>query len=175
MACVKRKSKGAPKGNQFYLFQSSFGCKPRFTPESLWAGAVEYFNWALNNPLLDLRPFVLKGEIVIAEIPKPRALTVGGLCIFIDISMQCWSEYKTRAGFEDVTSKISEVIRTQKFEGAAVDIFNAAIVMRDLGLTDKTELTGKDGGPIKTEEVTDDAARARALAGFLARTKPPES
>jgi hypothetical protein len=39
-----------------------------------------------------------------------------------------------------------------------------------LGLADKSELTGKDGGPIETRDVSD-ADRARALAVFIAKTK----
>lgn len=61
-----------------------------------------------------------------------------------------------------------EIIRRQKFEGAAADLFNPNIIARDLGLADKSELTGKDGGPIETksENVTD-LELARRVAFLL--------
>ncbi len=43
-------------------------------------------------------------------------------------------EYKD---FFGVYTRISQIIRTQKFEGAAVGLFNANIIARDLGLADK--------------------------------------
>lgn len=77
-----------------------------------------------------------------------RAMTVSGLCIFLDISQQAWGEYRDRDGFGEVTSRVDEIIRTQKFEGASAGLLNANIIARDLGLADKSELGGAGGGPI---------------------------
>jgi hypothetical protein len=141
----------APKGNQFWKARSSHGRSPIFVdPESLWVAACEYFEWIDLHPLKEAKAFAFQGSVTIHELSKMRAMTIVGLCIFLDISQQAWSEYKTRQGFGEVTARIDEIIRTQKFQGAAADLLNANIIARDLGLADKSELTGKDGAPIDT-------------------------
>jgi hypothetical protein len=88
-------------------------------------------------------------------------MTIGGLCLFLDISQQAWSEYKSREGFGEVTKQIDETIRNQKFQGAAADLLNANIIARDLGLADRQEHTGRDGSPITTASfVTNDPVEA---------------
>jgi hypothetical protein len=140
----------APKGNQFWKARSSHGRNPIFAvPDDLWAASSEYFEWVAANPLREEKVFNGKDGIVRATIAKMRAMTITGLCIFLDISAQAWSEYKKRDGFGEITTRIDEIIRTQKFEGASADLLNANIIARDLGLADKSELTGKDGGPLQ--------------------------
>ena len=70
-----------------------------------------------------------------------RAMTVAGLCIFLDISQQAWGEYRMREGFGEVTSRVDNIIRTQKFEGASAGLLNANIIARDLGLSEKINQT----------------------------------
>jgi hypothetical protein len=79
-----------------------------------------------------------------------RAMTVSGLCIFLDISPKTWAEYRAREDFTPIASRVDEIIRTQKFQGAAADLLNPSIIARDLGLADKSELTGANGGPVST-------------------------
>lgn len=156
----------APKGNQFWKQRSSHGRKPVFqTPDELWEACSEYFDWVEDNPLKEAKPFAYQGEITIAEVSKMRAMTLSGLCIFLDIDRTTWAEYAKKQDFSPVTTRVDEIIRTQKFEGASADLLNANIIARDLGLADKAELTGKDGGAIQTEEVGGyDLARRIALA-----------
>jgi hypothetical protein len=45
------------------------------------------------------------------------------------------------------------VIYTWKFEGAAANLLNANLVARELGLADKAELMGRDGGPIRYQDL----------------------
>ena len=159
----------APKGNRFWEMRSSHGRDPIFkTPEELWSAAVEYFDWVVANPLYASETVKFQGKATLTEVPKMRAMTVAGLCLFLGISQQAWSEYKQRKGFGEVTSRIDDVIRTQKFAGAAADLLNANIIARDLGLADKSELTGKNGGPIETKS-TDDLELARRIAFILAQ------
>jgi len=120
----------------------------------LWNAASEYFAWVEDNPLWEDRVTSFQGVNTHEPIAKMRAMTIGGLCIFLDIARQSWEEYKKREGFLEVTRAIEEIIRDQKFSGAAADLLNANIIARDLGLADKSELTGKDGGSIKTETTT---------------------
>lgn len=161
----------APKGNQFWKVRSTHGRQPIFaSPDALWNAATEYFEWTDKNPLLEAKAFAFQGEITVTSLPKMRAMTITALCIFLDISAQAWSEYKTRQGFGEITRRIDEVIRSQKFQGAAADLLNANIIARDLGLADKSEVSGNDGNPIAFMEATDEM-RARALAAFMAKTK----
>lgn len=140
----------APKGNQFWKARSSHGRKPQFpTPEALWEAASEYFEWVDNNPLHADNLVTFQGSAKHVPIAKMRAMTVTGLCIFLDISFQAWTEYRERQGYGEVTTRIDEIIRTQKFEGAAADLLHPNIIARDLGLADKSELAGKDGGPLQ--------------------------
>jgi hypothetical protein len=156
----------APKGNQFWKARSSHGRNPIFAdPDVLWTACVEYFEWVDKNPLKEAQAFAYQGVVKIKELPKMRAMTIGGLCIFLDISQQAWSEYRQREGYGEVVTRVEAIIRDQKFAGASAGLLNANIIARDLGLADKSELTGKDGGPIETKETTGyDLARKIAFA-----------
>lgn len=133
----------APKGNKFWLVRSSHGRNPIFAkPEDLWKSAQEYFEWVHANPLKEEKVFAYQGGITRAEISKIRAMTITGLCLFLDISHDAWKEYSARKGFIGVCAAIDACIRTQKFEGASADLLNANIIARDLGLADKTEHSG---------------------------------
>lgn len=153
----------APLGNQFWLMRSSHGRKPIFPdPETLWDACCQYFQWVEDNPLWESKIASDKGEPKILILPKMRAMTIGGLCLFLDIELNTWKEYLARQDFTNVVTRAEEVIRHQKFTGASADLLNANIIARDLGLADKTELTGKDGGPIEYTN-TERAARIAAL------------
>jgi hypothetical protein len=134
----------APIGNQFWRQRSSHGRKPIFgESEQLWEAAAEYFDWVEANPLKESQAFAYQGDVKLQELPKMRAMTVTGLCIFLDISAQAWSEYRNREGFGEITMRIDEIIRTQKFEGASAGLLNPNIIARDLGLADKNEVNGQ--------------------------------
>ena len=157
----------APKGNEFWKARSTHGKEKIFsTPEILWDAACQYFQWCLDNPLMEavviskgIRKVVKDEEsgedkaIVeyLIDVPKMRAMTVIGLCIFLDISTQTFLDYYNNKedayeGYLVVTTRIKEIIRSQKFEGAAAGFLNANIIARDLGLAEKKdiELTNKN-------------------------------
>lgn len=140
----------APVGNEFWKARSSHGRAPLFaSPDDLWSACVEYFEWVDANPLYEARPFAFQGSVTIAEVAKMRAMTVSGLCIFLDISVRTWAEYREKKDFSPVAMRVDEIIRTQKFAGAAADLLNANIIARDLGLSEKQELAGAGGGPLE--------------------------
>jgi DNA-packaging protein gp3 len=85
------------------------------------------------------------------EVPKMRAMSIGGLCIFLDIARPTWGEYRKKDDFSVVCTRVEETIRAQKFEGASAELLNPSIIARDLGLAERQEHTGAEGGPIKTE------------------------
>ena len=159
----------ASVGNQFWKARSSHGRNPIFAnPDDLWSAAAEYFEWVEANPLYEAKAFAYEGEVTMADIPKMRAMTIAGLCIFLDISQQTWADYRARQDFIGVTTQVEAIIRDQKFTGASAGLLNANIIARDLGLADKSELTGKDGGALEVKDVTPERRRA-AMALLLAR------
>lgn len=164
----------APAGNKFWLLRSSHGRNPIFaTPDDLWTAACEYFEWVDANPLYEDKVTSYAGVNTHEPIAKMRAMTISGLCLFLDIDQTTWKDYGKKDGFSRIVTRAEEVIKSQKFAGAAADLLNANIIARDLGLTDKSELTGKDGGPIETKDVTDyDRARRIAFALNQANDKP---
>lgn len=161
----------APIGNQFWKARSSHGRTPIFaTPDDLWNACTEYFEWVEQNPLWESKPFAFQGVVTVEAMPKMRAMTISGLCIFLDIGRSTWDEYKGRQDFSGVTTRVEEIIRTQKFEGASADLLNPNIIARDLGLADKSEVTGKDGGAIETKGTgASDRDLAKAIALVLSR------
>lgn len=131
-------SMAAPKGNRFWEARSSHGRKPTFaTPEDLWAAACEYFTWVDDHPLYETKAFAFQGVVTTEELPKMRAMTNAGLCMFLDIGYQTFCDYEKREGYSEVIQTIKNVIRQQKYTGAAADLLNANIISRDLGLADK--------------------------------------
>lgn len=127
-------------GNQFWKLRKTHGRHLKFdTPEVLLKLCEEYFEWVENNPLWDARPFPFQGEVTIARVPKMRAMTVTGLCLFLDINIHTWHAYREREGYKDVVARVEGVIREQKFTGAAAELLNPAIIARDLGLSDKQQ------------------------------------
>lgn len=124
----------APKNNQFWKARSKHGRDKIFsTPEILWEASCEYFQWCDDNKW--------DGE-------KVRPYTIEGLCIFLDISSRTFRNYQNMdeyKAFLPILSMIEDIIRTQKFEGAAVGAFNSNIIARDLGLRDVTDVNHSGG------------------------------
>lgn len=133
----------APPGNKFWMMRSSHGRKPIFaSSEDLWEACLEYFQWVEDNPLYEDGLVTFQGNAKHEPIAKMRAMTVTGLCIFLDIARSTWDAWRDVKGFLDVTTRAEDVIRTQKFEGASANLLNPSIIARDLGLADKQEHTG---------------------------------
>ncbi|MFT6988160.1 MAG: hypothetical protein ACJASL_000120 [Paraglaciecola sp.] len=131
----------APKGNRFWEARAKHGRDLIFTSSDiLWTACCEYFVWVDDNPLQEVKAFAFQGIVTQESIPKMRAMTIDGLCLFLDISTDTWKLYKDREDFIGVTRKAENVIRSQKFSGAAADLLNANIIARDLGLSDKKDI-----------------------------------
>ncbi len=159
----------APKGNRFWEARSTHGRAPIFaSPDDLWTACLEYFEWVEANPLYESKPFAYQGAVVQEPVAKMRAMSIMGLCNFLDISQDAWAQYRQRKDFIGICAQAEQLIRQQKFEGASADLLNPAIIARDLGLADKTEHTGANGGPIETKEVGA-TELARRIAFALAK------
>lgn len=135
----------APLGNQFWKLRSKHGRDTLFSdPEKLWEAACEYFQWCEDNPLMEVD---FKGKDADrVEIPKMRAFTLEGLCLYLDCNTAYFRNFKIvdeqkEQDFNAVFTRVYETIRNQKFTGAAAGFLNPMIIARDLGLKDSTDIT----------------------------------
>ncbi len=120
---------------------------PAWTPENLLQACSEYFQWNADNPLYEERVNVFKGDVTRYRIPRVRAMSIRALALYIGVSSRMWRDWShtAREDLRQVVEWANDVIYQQKFEAAAADMLNATLVMRDLGLADKQEVTSPDG------------------------------
>lgn len=161
-------------GNRFWQVRSTHGRHPIFDAADKLEDAIsQYFEWNESNPLYEGKLVSFQGVSVVEQVPKMRAMTIAAMCMFIGIDPVTWFEWrKSRPDFSKVIAWAEQTIYRQKFEGASADLLNANIIARDLGLADKKELSGPDGGPIRTisDTMTPQEA-AEAYAATLAADK----
>lgn len=157
----------APKENKFWKLRSKHGRDKLFaSPTLLWNAACEYFEWCSQNPWHRID---FKGKDADrVEIPTERPFTITGLCLYLNCSSSYFRAFKStlkpeNEDFLTVITRIEETIYTQKFEGATVGAFNANIIARDLGLTDKQEL-GIDFESMTDEQLDNIITRLTAKA-----------
>jgi len=134
-------------GNQFWKKRSKHGRDKIFgTPDILKDACYEYFDHQ-SQQTWDRIDFKGK-EVEEVKIPTASPFTLTGLCIFLDVNTNYFTDFEdnikkgddpNKNDFSRVITHIREIIYTQKFEGAAVGAYNANIIARDLGLADKTE------------------------------------
>jgi hypothetical protein len=134
----------APVENTFWKLRSKHGRDKIFkTPQDLWKAACKYFAWCDNNPLQEAKVFAYKGEITTTTIPKMRAYTLDGLCLYMGCNEAYFRQFNDNGDkdFSTVIYQIEKTIYNQKFTGAAADLLNANIISRDLGLADRIDFT----------------------------------
>tara|TARA_R110000737_G_scaffold353117_1_gene402421 strand:- start:7400 stop:7888 length:489 start_codon:yes stop_codon:yes gene_type:complete len=141
-------------GNQFWKARSKHGRDKIFkTPQIMLDAAFDYFAWVESNPLT--KQIIYQG-VVQGNEDLLRAMTIKGLCIFWGVNTFYLNDFVSNLNlekeqdrdFSQVVSTIKEIIETQKFEGASAGLLNPNIIARDLGLTDKKELSGSAENPL---------------------------
>ena len=120
------------------------------SPEELRSAAIEYFDWATSANLREAKAFAFQGSSWVEDIDKARAFTFKGMCIFIGVSTHKVRKLADDPEYAEVLAWIDDVIFTQKFELAAAELLNANFISKDLGLVDKSEISGAGGGPLRT-------------------------
>lgn len=139
---------GAPKGNRFWEVRAKSGRDKIFSnADVMWKAACEYFEWVEDNPLWENKPTQYQGDVIDIPTDKMRAMTDAGLCLFWGVNTKYLYQFElgldktTESGkdFSNIIGQIKDVIRSQKFAGAAAGILNANIIARDLGLKEKSE------------------------------------
>ena len=148
----------APINNQFWRHRSRHGREVLFaSAEALKEAAYEYFDWVSDTPILETKQTQrrtgagadtkkYKQYQAKDETAMTRPFTLKGLCLYLGVGESWWRDFRAKNTSEDfsaVISQIEDIIYVQKFEGAAVGIFNANIISRDLGLVDKKEHSGE--------------------------------
>jgi hypothetical protein len=143
----------APEGNQFWKNRSEHGRKVIFAdPDILLEEAYKYFDWVDTHPWYK-NESIKSGDNAgtTFEVATQRPYTLSGLCVFLGVGQHYFEQFegKRLKDFSGVLTHIRDIIRTQKFEGAAVGAFNPIIIARDLGLVDKKDHT-TDGESLNT-------------------------
>lgn len=146
---VKQTTKTDDKriGNNFWMNRAKHGRDKLFaTPKLLWDAASEYFNYIKENPLYETKVFQFQGTIVTKEVPIMRAMTMRELCFYLNCNETYFRQFKANLAddekdFSSVIEDIETIVYTQKFQGAAGNLLNANIIARDLGLTDKKDVS----------------------------------
>lgn len=117
------------------------------TPDDLRDACLEYLEWADHNPLIEEKHFCAQGQIFTAELKKPRAVTIVGLCLHLGIHRHTWQNYRISEEFDLVCDEIEDRMKQYKFENAVAGLMNPTLIARDIGLVDKQEidLSSKDG------------------------------
>ena len=122
----------APKGNEFWKKRSKHGRDKIFaSPEILMEEAEKYFKWCEENPLYETKAFNTKDNGIVQEsVPKMRAFTLMGLCLFLGCDESYFRSFKSqdrkdKKDFIAVITHIENIIYTQKFTGAAADLLES--------------------------------------------------
>lgn len=133
------------EGNQYWKLRSKHGRdKIIKDPEVLNKASDEYFQWCIDNPIIEID---FRGkDLKEVKLPHPQVFQKGALARWCGLSEWRLIEdlRKDSDDFSQVITRIEGIIRDQKFKYATVNMFNSNIVARDLGLTDKTENTSKN-------------------------------
>jgi hypothetical protein len=137
----KAGSPGAPKGNQFWRLRSKHGANSKYTAAQLWEACTEYFEHCEAHPLLVTKTVFTKNGPETAVDERPRAFTQQGLCVYLGISSTTWHEWRKSEDKAEIVACVDNIMFEQKFTGAAVDVFNANIIARNLGLAEKVDNT----------------------------------
>lgn len=135
----------APRGTKPWKVKAKQGLRIFEGPEQLWEACCDYFDWVEKNPLHEEKVFPYQGTVVKAKVAKMRAMSIEGLAMFLDIHRGTWYEWRHIDDLKDTVAKVEDVIREQKFSGAAAELLNHAIIARDLGMKESFDHSSADG------------------------------
>lgn len=117
-------------------------------PHAVLELVCEYFEWVEDNPLQESKLVTYEGLSNLEQIPKMRAPSMPGLCAFLGIHRDTWGSWRRgddRVELKDVVEWAEQIMYDRKYSGAAAGLLNPMMIARDLGLSEKQELTSPDG------------------------------
>lgn len=143
------------------------------SPEDFIEAAYEYFQWASDNHIEHVQFVGKDGNREV--VAKARVFTDWGLARFLHVSHAWIQTFKVRQEAKIVNKDLPElerkkaeefllaiehvqdIIKEQKYTGGTSGDFNAQIIMRDLGLTDKADVkhSGDKDNPVVIESELD--------------------
>lgn len=127
------------------------------SPADVIEAFCEYVEWVNERPIRKPMGKDKDGDIIWADMP--RSLTMPGFRAFAGIGQPAWSSYtrgkrgndeEQKEEFREVTLMIQDFIHSHKLEYGLLDIFNAGLVARLVGLAERREISGPDGEAIRT-------------------------
>lgn len=130
----------APKGNQYWKLAHDWKKPKRYQPDEILLKAREYAEWVDKYPLYELKVF---GTGVKIKVPKMRAMTIEGFCLFCNMAKSTWYEYEKQKAYSQIISRVKDLFYSQKFEGAAAECLNPNLIARELCLSEHSDLTSK--------------------------------
>lgn len=129
--------------NLFVPFNPQVGRPRKYTPKQLLAKFEEYINDRLNRPIIERETETARHDEHRSEkesrVSHPQLLSIGDFCIFLGCCRNWWNELPDE--FLGVKRQISTYIEQYQLRGASLGIFNANIISRLLGLTEKKDIT----------------------------------
>ncbi len=103
------------------------------TPEEALNLFRGYFRFCEANPLEVTDTAAFRGDLNEDVVQRVRPFTLRGMCAFTGISIYRFKVWREGAGDLAVICQWAEgIIEDQKFAGAAVGMFNASVIMKDL-------------------------------------------
>lgn len=133
---------------ELWEMRNPVGRPRRFTsPKKMWEECCGYFQWNKENPLLEDKAYCSQGEIQHTDLFKVRAMTIGALCLYLNISERCWHDYRKDPKFSSICKSVDDIIRRQKLEGAAAGLLNPVIIARDIGLREDSHIAEEAHDP----------------------------
>lgn len=159
---------GAPKGNEFWKLRKDMSEDGRkISIKDLIVQCQGYIDYCLSTPLIEIDYRGKDNREV--RIPKMRAMSLWGLYTWLNISESTWKEWKKDPKYSRVVTRVENLIKAYKFEGAAAGLLNSNLIIRDLSLVDKQEQT--QNGTTETRVVLQDGTTIEDLKEHL---KPDE-
>lgn len=133
--------------------------------DELWSACKEYFAWVRDNPIVEEKISWDKGRVCRANVTHPRAMTLEGLAFHLGIRSRQWRHWRDhRPELEYIIDRVEQVIYTQKFELAAVNLMNPVIIARELGLAEKQDVSMK--GPVDFRVISGDMTPEQAAEQY---------
>lgn len=136
---IKTTSTPTPTPEPLWARRPSRGNGPYYTdPHELWLDCVSYFEWVEDNPVITIDVVKYGGEINFVDVPRPRPMTKGGLCVFLGINRWTWHSWRKRDDLiAEMVATVDDIIFEQKFAGACVGLFHPVLIARELGLMNR--------------------------------------
>lgn len=139
----------APKANEFWKLRSKHGRERIFkNGESIEAAASEFMSALYGNPLKE-HDFVGKDAVEV-EKNKMRVPTWPRFANFCGVHTQYFKDMRAdlkekkdevSVGISVAIARIDDLFYAEKFEAASAGLANPSLIGKDLGITDKIDVT----------------------------------